>query len=123
MVLSILDTMALEISDALSDYSAHDSTFYEQAPVDHFATDLSTPYSLMMSAEGPSSPASATNSSSTVPPLPTSSALKKSGKAKKNVTFLPNCQIQVRFPNLIIIIVLYTTHKSSFFPHLNSAME
>lgn len=96
---SFLDsTMALEISDALSDYSAQDSTFYEAAaPVAyHFATDLSTPYhSLMMSAaaaEG-SSPTSA--AAATVPPVPVS-ALKKSGKAKKNVTFLPNCQIQVR---------------------------
>lgn len=97
MALSFLDTtMALEISDALSDYSAQDSTFYEQAPVLHFA---STPYALMMSAGGSSSlsssPASSTTATS-VPPAPVSSALKKSTKAKKNVTFLPNRQIQVR---------------------------
>lgn len=98
MALSFLDTtMALEISDALSDYSAQDSTFYEQAPVLHFA---STPYALMMSAGGSSSlsssPASSSTTATSVPAAPVSSALKKSTKAKKNVTFLPNCQIQVR---------------------------
>lgn len=94
--------MALEISDALSDYSAHDSTFYEAAPVlvGPFASDLSTPYAaLMMSADTTTaaSPPNTGSAAATVPPAPVSSALKKSGKAKKNVTFLPNCQIQVRF--------------------------